>query len=260
MAKKKGTKQGTKETEESWAKSKAKKLLKEDIIAGKVTEEMHWSNVYEMRPEYKKFKAERFGPNLKTLREGIARDYARMLKDVDWFGHDMALVKQLRAADSGSIPWHKSDAKYLLDDDITNEVHLKINSETGMKNTPQDMHKSRPEYQQYPLGVFRGHLYQEIKRREKLESKARFGKKKYRCPAGAATDALVKMASEYDKTTEEAEKKRQEKRQKRARKAATAAATAEAQPMDSNNPPQEHQQRRPGRTIRKKRGPVRTQI
>ena len=53
--------------------------------------------------------------------------------------------------------WEGSDAECFLKSDITNNNHV--------DTTPQQLHASRSEYQVFEVKVFRGHIHQEMKRR-----------------------------------------------------------------------------------------------
>ena len=46
------------------------------------------------------------------------------------------------------------------------------------------LYETREEYQAFDLKVFRDHIYQEVKRRERKESKDRFAKMKNRSTVG----------------------------------------------------------------------------
>ncbi|CAB9521295.1 unknown protein [Seminavis robusta] len=187
--------------DEEWGKSKAKKLLKDDIISGRVTDEMKPSEVKAMRPEFAKWKKERFASNLGTLKEGIARDFGRMLRDCEFYGIDIAIVKEMRKKE-GKVPFYRSAAKPLLMQDIDDEVHLTEIEERMI--SPKEIYYSRTEYQRYAtLDEFRGYLYQEIKKREKIEVKIRYGKKKLRGRAGEATPALIELIGNVEKRNEE---------------------------------------------------------
>jgi hypothetical protein len=183
----------TKKKEESWRKSKARELLKDDIILGTILPQMEAAEVYEMRPEFKKFPFKRFGPNLQNLRLAIVRDYKRMSTDCEYYGHDVGVLMELRANDPPrKIAWHKSEAKPLLEKDIKDKMHEKI-MENGSKITPAQLYKKRVEYRAFSIDVFRNHIYQEVKRLEKIESKIRYGKKKKRYPAAEVHAHVMAM-------------------------------------------------------------------
>eukprot|EP00978_Attheya_sp_CCMP212_P016722 scaffold44014_cov56-Attheya_sp.AAC.4 len=148
-----------------WKKSKAKELLKTDIIDGTVTDAMAPILVYAMRLEYKPYKLDNFRTNLRSLQKKIHTDYGRRDRDCMDYGHDRFIYDELRrqaVADNGGIevvPWHLSDAQSLLKDDITGGL-LKV-----LK--PSELWETREEYKEFSLKVFRNHIYQEVDRREK---------------------------------------------------------------------------------------------
>ena len=189
--------------EDNWATSTAKKLLKEDILSGRVTYSMKASVVKPMRPEYAKWIMKNFRTNLNTLRDGIARDQRRMLVDCEAYGHDLAIVKEKRQTEI-KTPFYRTPAKPLLKQDVYNGAHLALVQ--GKKITPKQLYKSRPEYQAAAtMEEFRGYLYQEIKKKSKIETKVRIGKKKLSGKRGGeAKDHLVKLVKDYEDTMEKA--------------------------------------------------------
>jgi hypothetical protein len=157
--------------EKNWKDSEAKRLLREDIIAGVIQASMAAKDVYDMRPEYKKWAFKNFQTNLKNLRKAIADSYARMLADCEAYGHDRALLMTLGAGTNPQdVPWHKSEAKKLLKKDIDNGKHKQMK--------PEALHGTREEYQAFSLKTFRNHIYQEVDSRAKRAH--RFAKKKKR--------------------------------------------------------------------------------
>ena len=93
-----------------------------------------------------------------------------MQSDCVAYGHDMALLMELRAGEPPIRTWHHSDAKYMLQQDINNGKHQEMK--------PELLYHTRKEYQDFDLKVFRDHIYQEVSRREKRAH--RFAKKKKR--------------------------------------------------------------------------------
>jgi hypothetical protein len=93
-----------------------------------------------------------------------------MQRDAISYGHDLAIVKEMRTKNPPTRPaWHKSAASILLKQDVDAELHKEMK--------PKELHKSRAEYRDvFDLKTFRKHLYQEIDSRPKRE--IRFEKKK----------------------------------------------------------------------------------
>jgi hypothetical protein len=154
-----------------WAESEAKRLLRQDLIEGRVPDNWTGVQVKQMRPEYAPYSQARFTANLKTLRDGLERDYARMVEDVEIFGHDMALLteyhKKNPPREKDYPNFHDHPARTLLKSDIDDNKHIEMK--------PMKLRESRPEYQEFPPNVFRKHIYQEVD--ERLSRAYRFAKK-----------------------------------------------------------------------------------
>jgi hypothetical protein len=150
-----------------WTKSNAKELLRQDIIDDKVP--AHWPAhmVQKMRPEYQEYDLKNFGPNLNTLRDAVRKDYNRMLADCEYYGHDLALLKDKPPKARAYPNWHQSSARLLLKSDT------KVGKHKAMK--PKELHMTKAEYQEFPLEVFRKHIYQDVD--ERASRAFRFQKK-----------------------------------------------------------------------------------
>ena len=94
-----------------------------------------------------------------------------MRDDCEFYGHDLGVLMELRKNNPpAKIPWHKSEAKALLEEAINNKKHL--------TQKPEELYGSKPEFREYRLEQFRKHLHQELDKRTKHEH--RFSKKKTR--------------------------------------------------------------------------------
>ena len=124
---------------------------------------------------FKLYEFPKFVTNLKNLREAVSKDYDRMAEDAEAYGHDVLLKEMLRKKDPiPPQPYPNLDthaAKHLLRQDIQDG---KCNK--GM--IPKNLRLSQPEYQDFPLDVFRDHIYQE--REHKAKVKARIERKQLR--------------------------------------------------------------------------------
>ena len=167
-----------------WRNSKAKALLREDIITGFVKTKDSAEAVYAMRPEFQDFKLKNFTTNLKSLQLAIAKDHKRMQIDCEYYGHDRALLKELRKNDPPiENDWFHSEARQLLKQDIDEGKH------TRMK--PSILYLEHPEYQDFAPDVFRKHIHQEVDERD---SRAfRFAKKSLRQRGPAPTNVLINI-------------------------------------------------------------------
>jgi hypothetical protein len=182
------TKRINSKTKEKWIRSKAKEMLRTEIIEGTVTNKSNPSTVHKSNKEYNKWPLANFKTNLKNLLEAVALDYQRMADDCEAYGHDIALLQDLRKDDPSDepIPWHKSEAKAFLSQDIDAGKHESM--------IPSALWESRIAYMEFPLKTFRDHIYQELKRRADVESKARFKKKKNRLAPPSRADTVDEAA------------------------------------------------------------------
>ncbi|CAB9512023.1 hypothetical protein SEMRO_514_G158120.1 [Seminavis robusta] len=162
------------EDDGKWESSEAKMLLREGIISGDISAGLGPTAVYEMNDEYKKFPFHRFQANFYTLRAKIQADYNRVVSDSVAYGHDIALVAELRTEnpprDLGYPNWGTHAAKKLLKADVDQDKQFDLK--------PSELWETRPEYKEFPLEVFRKHIYQEVDSR--VSRAARFSKKKIR--------------------------------------------------------------------------------
>lgn len=134
-----------------WAKSKT------DIIEGKVSQLMSANDVFLMRPEYNDYKFVNFRNNLRSLHTSIQNDQDRAVSDNAALEMDLLIQIRDAAPDKPTL-WKDSEARKLLKEDIKNGLNENM--------TPQEMWRSKPEYQMFPLAKFRGHIYQEIRSRK----------------------------------------------------------------------------------------------
>jgi len=164
-----------------WSTSIAKSLLKEDIINGRIKDGMDPNEVYQQRPEFQQFPLKNFKTNFANLTQSILLHFDRLQLDSDAFGHDLAILEEMRRGTPAAMPWHKSEACKLLKRDIKSGKHLQL--------WPIELYQSEAAYREFSLEVFRNHIYQE---RDRLESKEhRFNKKQERSrhPAGKISEA-----------------------------------------------------------------------
>lgn len=162
--------QEKKEKEEpkiKWESSNAKKLLRKDILEGRVPLQardeggrstMKLETIYKMRPEYAEYRYSKFSSRLSSLRKTITDWKNRASLDQEAFDN----FKQNHPTTNpfsrrgGYIQWQGSDAQKLLKEDIEDGRHLSMSK--------VDLHSSRVEYyENFPLDVFRDKLNQEIR-------------------------------------------------------------------------------------------------
>jgi len=165
-----------KEPKIKWQKSRAKALLRRDILEGRVPLEggrqttMKLRQVYELRPEFAEYMYSKFSSRLSSLRTTISECNDRAARDQEAFDNFVANHPETSLfSHHGYIQWQGSEAQKLLKEDLENNLH-----ETMEK---KDLFRSRPEYyENFPLNVFRDKVYQEIRTAKYLHTTAVKGK------------------------------------------------------------------------------------
>lgn len=160
----------------NWKESKGKQILRNDIISGVVTDDMPAEDVYAMSEEYQKYAYKYFRVYLRYLRSSIHRQMDAVKKSTDAFEGFLYRAKAAKEAQNeealpDSCPpqnrsypkWDESDAKLLLQEDIKEGRDESL--------WPKDLWLSRPEYQLFPLKVFRDHLYGEKNRKRWVKTR-----------------------------------------------------------------------------------------
>ena len=133
-----------KKKEETWLNSKAKKLLKADIISGMILATTGPKAVYAMRAEYNKWPYDNFRSNLRSLRLVIISHKKRMQDDCAFYGHDCALHERRHPCQDRAVPWHKSQAKIFLLEDIASGKHTQMiifSKTSNINNDKNILHK-----------------------------------------------------------------------------------------------------------------------
>jgi hypothetical protein len=145
----------------SWRNSDAKKLLQHDLATGIIPlsgRVMNAAAVFATRPEYALFPENKFANRLSKLRTEARTCNTRRDIDNVAYEHD----RRLYPHEGGVLRWEGSAAEQLLKEDITAGLHLQMK--------PLALYQSREAFQQFSLTTFRGHIYQEIKRRKFVTS------------------------------------------------------------------------------------------
>jgi hypothetical protein len=142
----------------AWVSSRAKKLLKKDIVEGRVTIDMEAQYVYGTRDEFMEYELKNFTTNLRNLHAAIEKEQDRAVVDSDAYAHDILIHPLILQGPSGYPQWQGSEAARLLKIDIEEEKHK------SMK--PSDLRNTQEEYKRFPLKVFRKHIDQEVRSRK----------------------------------------------------------------------------------------------
>jgi hypothetical protein len=156
----------------SWKNSEAKRLLVEDLKAGRIplcSSDMPAQDVYLFRVEFTCFPFEAFRSNLHRLRKKYSEQQENAEEEDVALAHDRALFPKKLQNERGEARWEGSDAERLLRVDIDNGLHMEM--------SPMELWKSRREYKDnFTNKVFRKHIYQEVRSRKYrayIKSKAR---------------------------------------------------------------------------------------
>jgi len=135
----------------------ARPLLIQDIAGGFILENMMAEDVHKLRDEYAKCKLANFKTNLKNLREALNREERNANEDATNILHDRSKHPIVGNPKFSYPRWDGSAASRLLKHDVDNGI---IN-----QKTPKELQLFRPEYQLFPLEVFRKHIHQEKQKR-----------------------------------------------------------------------------------------------
>ena len=133
-----------------WEKAKA--ILRDDYLNDVVTDAMKPKDVYESRQEYKDVKYANFRNNFSRLKRGIKENQERANSDEAGYLHDINIYTL--AKDSPGY-WDGSEAQHLLKTDLKAKVHERMK--------PKLFWNSRPQYREFDLAKFRGHIHQELR-------------------------------------------------------------------------------------------------
>ena len=146
-----------------WRNSKAQKILQELLISGDIpcttTNKAKmveiWNTYCLPRQEFAGFRFTKFPARLRAMQKRHATqggqadsEYAALLHHKQ---HFPTPIRNHR----GEPQWHGSDAERLLKADVSAKMHETM--------APQQLHRTRTEYQIYPLEVFRKHIHQEVR-------------------------------------------------------------------------------------------------
>lgn len=147
------------DAEESWAKSKARQLLYQDLVDNVVPREpdasMPTKEIFTSRPEYAATGYKLFSSRLSTLRKIVRKDLNRAEDDQAAFDNFRANNTIHTHTARGYPEWDGSEAQAQLKLDINAGLHEELE--------PSELWALRPEFDDFPLKVFRDHIYQEIR-------------------------------------------------------------------------------------------------
>ena len=153
-----------------WKNSVAKTVLTNEILEGNIGNQTT-SELYHSNEEFQRFTRRNFCSNFSNLQRKLETNEENAIIDAELIKHDRKLHPRGENTVAGYPFWDTSAARLLLESDKTTKTNIK----------PKDLWMSRPEYQEFPLTVFRCHVH-DIKRKSKAnaywEQKQKAKKKK----------------------------------------------------------------------------------
>jgi hypothetical protein len=156
MAPQQGLPQG-RQTQEPWAKSKAKQLLGK-LLADESSyiHSMDVDKIYNSDPLFTQYKIGNFKTNYRNLAAKFEMERSCVKFDKDAFDKEKHKFPRKEQTERGYKFWDEHEAQRLMREDV------KENRTKGVK--PNDLRESRVEYKDFPPDVFREHKYQEERR------------------------------------------------------------------------------------------------
>ena len=166
----------SKPTREQWKTSKAKAFLIKLLMD--TTSDIHWKTpeeVWKSSEWFQQYPKHRFIDNMKNIKKAL-EDKGRVIEeDIKLISEELAALNFSNVTKRGHPHWHTHSAKKLLAEDLLQGRNV------NMK--PKEFHATRQEFEEFPLRVFRGHIYQEQrKQREmplKIAKRNKLAQKKY---------------------------------------------------------------------------------
>lgn len=156
-----------------WRKSKAKEILYDDLVDGKIPlvkqagEDTH--QYYLSRNEYQRYDPDKWTSRLDQLRETINFRYERARDDLEAYRQFKTNNPASLVSKKGYIQWKGSDAHHFLEEDLNNGLLESMSI--------QELYNARPEYYgNFPLDVFHDKVHQEIRTEKYLQTLKAKGK------------------------------------------------------------------------------------
>ncbi|KAL7525981.1 hypothetical protein ACHAXR_006714 [Thalassiosira sp. AJA248-18] len=124
---------------------------KYSIISGMTTDQ-----IYASHPQFQLYGPDKFKTYNDNMKNLTSKRKKQMRAEEASFKRDMLKLPKINKTSRGYPFWHTHQASELMKNHITDEMLGKVE-----KTKPQQLWKSRAEYQAFPLSIFRKHIYQE---------------------------------------------------------------------------------------------------
>jgi len=136
-----------------WRKSQAKERIREQLLKDDSLMDVDEHVIYQMSEDHKQYEESRFVSNVKSLKKVIKEEKERVAFEEAAMINDRQKFPKAGMTYWKYIRFDTSEAKEALRKDVKEKLH------TTMK--PQVLQQTNESYQQFPLAVFRKHIYQE---------------------------------------------------------------------------------------------------
>ena len=136
----------------SLAKQELRELLETDTDGYFYS--MDAANLQKKSQLFQAYPPQKFKEYLKNLKERIRLDKLAVRNDELFLQHDMNVVKSKKAFDRGYPQWHLHKAKDKLRVNVQKKKHVNL--------SPSKLWEGEAEYKEFPLEIFRKHIYQEV--------------------------------------------------------------------------------------------------
>lgn len=151
---------------EQWRNSKAKALLLKLLSDHESPFNMlSPEDAWESSEWFMQYPKERFISNMKRLKTSLAARDEVAQNDNETIARELAqFASNLPEETLRGYPlWHNHDASRLLEEDLKNDRNKDM--------FPEEFQQTRPEYCEFPLFVFRKHIYQEQRKQREMPMK-----------------------------------------------------------------------------------------
>lgn len=150
---------------EEWKKSEAKRLL-----IRLINDDNSWvhrmspEDIYKSNPMFENYPLPKFKEYLKCLQKGAAdlKEIVGVNEQEIW--QELIAFPREEMTDRGYPFWDTHPARALLENDIKDREADADDGDADDGMKPKQLWESREEYKEFPLSVFRGHIYQERRR------------------------------------------------------------------------------------------------
>ncbi|KAL7537423.1 hypothetical protein ACHAXR_007812 [Thalassiosira sp. AJA248-18] len=117
---------------------------------------MSAEQIWESHPQFQLYELEKFKGYNERIQTLTTKRKSMIAEEEASFERDMLRVPKRGTTSKGVPFWHTHAAAVLLEQHITEEM-----AGTKSKARPHQLWRSRAEYQEFPLPIFRKHMYQE---------------------------------------------------------------------------------------------------